>query len=371
MLQLSTAECVPENMIRSESPVQVCKFVSRGVTEHTKVDDKLSSNETEFMKAELQKLIYENTCLKREVDSCKYNLQSFVEDDNRVKYYTGLPCYSTLKILFDLTEPFITNSVRTHLTKFQKLLMTLMKLRLNLCTQDLAYRFNVSASTVSRIFNSVIHIMYVRIKDLILWPEREQLRLTMPMEFRKNFGLRVAVIIDCFEIKIERPSSLLSRAQTWSNYKHHNTIKFLIGICPQGAVTFLSKAWGGRASDKHIAENCGLMEKLLPGDLVLADRGFDISESVGLMCAEVKIPSFTKGKQQLSPMEVQSTKKIANVRIHVERVIGLVRNKFTILRGVLPIDYLQSETNEIPLIDKIATVCCGICNLCESVVPSN
>ena len=60
----------------------------------------------------------------------------------------------------------------------------------------------------------------------------------------------------------------MARAQTWSNYKHHYTVKFLIGIVPQGAISFISKGWGGRVSDVHSKENCGLLEKLLPGDQV-------------------------------------------------------------------------------------------------------
>ncbi len=68
---------------------------------------------------------------------------------------------------------------------------------------------------------------------------------------------------------MERPTSLKARAQTWSNYKHHNTIKFLIGIAPQGVITFISKGWGGRVSDVYLTEHYGLLEKLLPGDLVL------------------------------------------------------------------------------------------------------
>jgi len=44
---------------------------------------------------------------------------------------------------------------------------------------------------------------------------------------------------------------------------------------------------GGRTSDKHITGNCGFLEKLPPGDLVMADRDFTISESVGLKQAKL------------------------------------------------------------------------------------
>ena len=145
---------------------------------------------------------------------------------------------------------------------------------------------------------------------------------TLPMDFREHYP-NCTVIIDCFEIDIERPTNLLARAQTFSSYEHHNTAKYLIGITPQGTVSYISCGWGGRVSDKHLTENCGLMKFLLPGDTILADRGFDIQESVGLYCARVHIPSFTKGKKQLTGIEVEQTQHIANVRIHVERVIVL------------------------------------------------
>ena len=58
------------------------------------------------------------------------------------------------------------------------------------------------------------------------------------------------VIIDCTEIYIERPTNLNARAQTWSNYKHTNTIKFLIVITLAGAVSFLSRGWSSKVSDK-------------------------------------------------------------------------------------------------------------------------
>ena len=78
---------------------------------------------------------------------------------------------------------------------------------------------------------------------LIIWPEREALRENMPAFFN-SFKIYVC-IIDCTEIYIERPLDLNASAQTFSNYKSHDTIKYLIGITPAGAVSFLLAGWGG------------------------------------------------------------------------------------------------------------------------------
>lgn len=58
----------------------------------------------------------------------------------------------------------------------------------------------------------------------------------------------------------------------------------------------MSEAWGGRTSDKFLTENCGILEKLLPGDMVMADWGFTITESVALKQARLVIPAYTKGR---------------------------------------------------------------------------
>ena len=102
---------------------------------------------------------------------------------------------------------------------------------------------------------------------------------------------------------------------------------------------------------------------------MLADRGFDIQDSCRLYCARLQITSYTKGKPQLSPVEIETTRSIANVRIHVERVIGCVRQKYTILgHGIVPTDYLTSTDGAPCLLDKIAFVCCALINFCKSVV---
>ncbi len=188
------------------------------------------------------------------------------------------------------------------------------------------------------------------------------------MSFRSKFK-RCACVIDCFEIFIERPSDLKARAQTYSSYKSHNTMKYLIRITPQGTISFISKGWGGHASDKFITEHSGFLAHLLPGDLILADRGFDVEDAIGMCQANLKIPAFTKGHKQLSPLDVEGTRGLAALRIHVERVIGLVRQKYTMLENTIPITLLSPDECNMTTLDKIVQVSCALTNLSEPIVP--
>lgn len=106
----------------------------------------------------------------------------------------------------------------------------------------------------------------------------------------------------------------------------------------------------------------------------MADRGFTITESVGLRHGKLVIPAFTKGKSQLHPIDVEHSRGIANVRIHVERVIGLLRRKYTVLKGTMPTDFLKCDPSgplesQVPLVDRILRVCSALVNFCPSVVP--
>lgn len=84
---------------------------------------------------------------------------------------------------------------------------------------------------------------------------------------------------------------------------------------------FISKAFSGRARYKFIVENSGFLNYLLPGDEIMADRGFTINELLFSLRVKLNIPAFTKGQDQLSEDDVTETRRIVRVRIHVERAI--------------------------------------------------
>ena len=234
----------------------------------------------------------------------------FKDSDDKTRFYTGLPDFHLLTKTFKFVSPYVTKRTKT-LSLFQKFVMVLIKLRLNVPNLDLAYRFEVSLSTVSRVFKAWMEVLDVRLSPLISWPEREELWRTMPRCFQYTFGKALTtIIIDCFEIYIDRPSNLLVRAQTYSHYKSHNTVKVLIGITPQGSVCFVSKAWGGRTSDKYLTEHCGMLKNLRPGDLVMANRGFTIEENLSLyISSKTCYPSLHQGEEPVGSYLCQKDKR--------------------------------------------------------------
>lgn len=337
-----------EQQSLAEEPQGLTEELCDGISTHTESPEMCSVEvQTDFVLSdidnlhkELAAINHDKYVLRAKISAMELNKEGFKGNENKVNFYTGLPTYALLLFVLHEIAPFLNVTATSSLNKFQQLLLTMMKLRLNLKFVDLGYRFRISHVTASRIFHQTLNILYRCMYRYVVWPEREELHRTMPVSFKEAFGNSVAIIIDCFEVFTERASNLKARCQTWSAYKHHNTVKFLIGICPQGVVSFVSEGWGGRASDKHITENCGILKKLLPGDTVLADRGFNIANEVSIYYATVQIPAFTKGKAQLDPKDVEETRKIASVRIHVERVIGTLRQKYQILFGNLPIEML-------------------------------
>ena len=77
-----------------------------------------------------------------------------------------------------------------------------------------------------------------------------------------------------------------------------------------------------------------------------------------------------QGKKQLEKQDVNWSRELSVVRIHVERVIGVLKQKYTILQGTLPISLLSdSDDDNEAVIDKIVKVCCACINMCPPVVP--
>ena len=93
----------------------------------------------------------------------------------------------------------------------------------------------------------------------------------------------------------------------------------------------------------------------------MADRGFTIKDLLKKLNIDLNIPPFLDGRTQLSSKEVQEGRKIASVRIHVERAIGRLKN-YNILKGTIPITMAR-------ITNQIFHVCGFLTNFQPALVP--
>uniref|UniRef100_A0A2C9KFR3 DDE Tnp4 domain-containing protein n=1 Tax=Biomphalaria glabrata TaxID=6526 RepID=A0A2C9KFR3_BIOGL len=185
----------------------------------------------------------------------------------------------TRDVTVQTDEDFITGSScledKLLLDSQNQLLVTMIKLRHGLTNNVLSYLINVSESTISRIFTRCIQVLCAKCRSVNIWPSTEQVKAFMPSTFVNHFSA-CRVIIDTCEYFIQKPKNPKQQQSSFSTYKNHNTVNALIGITPSGGISFISDLYNGSISDKEITLRSGVIEKLEPGDCVLADRGFTI-----------------------------------------------------------------------------------------------
>ena len=220
-------------------------------------------------------------------------------DDKTLNFLTGISNVHLFKWLLSHVKPNVENH-ENHL------LLVLMKLRYGYANKDLALRFNTNVTNISNIFRTYLKALSDILRNFIVWPEKEALRRNLPSSFKKFKNC--VCVIDCTEVFIERPFNLNTRAQTFSNYKSRNIIKYLVGITRSGAVSFLSAGWGGRASDEEITLNFGFLDKVTFADCVPANRRFLIEEELATRGAVLRIPAFTRGKAQMSAKDLDMSR---------------------------------------------------------------
>lgn len=306
----------------------------------------------------------ENMLLKKELSEIttkfqklqtSFSFSNIENNDDLVVLYTGLPnktiFFSLFNLLKNIERVYYLNWNVTCISEVDQLFITLYKLRQNPPHKDLAVRFNCSTATVTNTFITWLHLLHEVIFCQLMKsvPSRLNNQACLPNCFSLFPNTRM--VIDCTEIFTEIPYSLQRKRETYSHYKHRNTLKGLIGVAPNGVVTYISPLYPGSTSDKKIVQNCGVLNVFEPGDLILADKGFLIADILP-PGVSLNIPPFLL-QPQFTPEQAIQTRNIARARIHVERAIR--RCKAYKILNFIP-------QNLVPMSTKIWQVCGALTN---------
>ncbi|CAN7988745.1 unnamed protein product [Ixodes pacificus] len=329
---------------------------------------KAKSQELNMLRDEL---VSAQRCLEKlKGDYAPFGIEKFQHSNKDIQFYTGLPNYGSFVDLLEFLDPGEggKNIIRHHsshqhedyrgrpqkVSVSNQLFMVLVKIHLGVFHQHLGHLFSVSVSTVSRIFSVWVDFMYLQLTELPLWLSRRAIDEAMPLSFLEKYP-STRVLLDATEVRCEVPSSFVTQSSVYSYYKSTHTLKALIGVSPNGLITFVFELFTGSTSDRECVVRSGFLEQeFCVGDSIMADKGFCIDDLVEEIGVGLNIPPFLRC-DQFTAEQTQETQDIAALWIPVERRIQRIKC-FHIFDRPIP-------TSLAPLANQIWAICAILSNL--------
>lgn len=151
--------------------------------------------------ARIEYLENENNRLKMPKERHHFCIEDIQDNDKMISFYTGFVSYQVFSAFFEFLGPVVDNlnywgskeqvlQRRRRSRKLKpknQLFLVLVKLKLNLKLNDMAYRFGVSTSQVSRYITTWICFLYHHMKEIDWMPAVSQVLGTLPTTFKDKF----------------------------------------------------------------------------------------------------------------------------------------------------------------------------------------
>jgi hypothetical protein len=208
------------------------------------------------------------------------------------------------------------------------------------CTMEfIESLMRISDGTMSDIFHAWSNVLDALLCAMHPRPTRSQMYQAYPQRIIEADGhARCFGCCDGTEIFCQQSANNNVASATHSDYKGHNTIKFLVYCDPIGCI------WGdcvpdgnpGKISDVVATEDTEILRKCCPfGSTTKTDKGFLVDNQA----AEVGVindrpTKRQKHQKQQSEAEVGNTQNKGNTRIVVENVNGSVKVQIRYLLGL-------------------------------------
>lgn len=238
----------------------------------------------------------------------------------------------------------------------ERLLMTMVWLRLYVTGEAIGVMFEVDKATVSRLTRPILRILRELGEDTLGWPE-EARELAEFGDDRPNppsppagsaggspadpwrdeesvpedDGWRIVTpdqgscpdylaIVDATEQRVERSHDYATQKKHYSGKRKCHTIKTQVIVNEHGRIRQVSDSVPGSTHDLTLLRQSGVIDELPQGLTVLADCGYRGLQN-DLPDRSVALPYRPKDKQELTPEEKLHNNFISRIRVVVENTL--------------------------------------------------
>ena len=352
----------------------------------------VSLEKIQQLESEIAKLKSEIELKQRRLDDVRsrlFSFESMKSKDSAAAFYTGFKKWDVFLAIFNYLDPgeqgekihFVRSSSTyadeccdypdeeeeiptskkgraRSLKPIDEFFLVMCRLRQGFHEDHLAHLFNISISTVSRIFISWINFMYFKFGQINIWPSREVVNLTMPEAFKKSTALPESSLtaqksdVKCPAVCswMVNYSATTKTIQLWRDWLEFRLVE----------PSLLSASYTLAVCHREIVKRSGFLG--LPfdeHDSVMADKGFTIQDLLPLSVS-LNLPPFLGSSSQMPDKDVLKTQEIASLRIHVERAINKIKN-FHIWDRVIPM-------HQFGVINEMWAVTAFLCNTQTNII---
>lgn len=281
----------------------------------------------------------------------------FIRTKKDLSTMCGIESFLVLDTIVEILNEVYPDPCSTY--DYQtKVILTFVKLKLNLSYSALSVLFKgISIVHIRHIFLQMLTLLSTVLSYAIYFPSKEEIQKNIPLCFIDFLDVRV--ILDCTEIPIQKKKNICCQTITYSNYKSTYTVKFMTGVTSAGLISFISRAYGGKASDKVIFEQSNLINLLQKGEAIMVDKGFLIDNICLQNGIKLIRPTFLRKKTRFSKEEALLNVKIAKARVHIERTNQRLKT-FKILSDKMPQGLISK-------VEQIFLIISAIVNLSSSI----
>jgi hypothetical protein len=205
-----------------------------------------------------------------------------------------------------------------------QILLTVIWLRLYPTHEVLGYLMGVSDSTVSRVIQRVLPLLEQAGRDTLRLPDPGRKRRRSLDELLQDTP-ELAVVIDSFEQKVQRPKDSAVRDDWYSHKQRSHTTKSQIAVDEEtGRIVDVSASVTGRIHDLTLLKQSRLLERLPEGVGGLGDLGYQGIRDLHPLGACPRKKPWGKDKPR-PPEDVVYNRAFSQRRIVVENSINRLR----------------------------------------------